>query len=171
MPTYIDDIGTSGQHGFGMLDRLLRLQVQSTVGEGIRRDVQNAHDIGTLPEVARLVAQDELRRGVLLALESLLQRRHERLQDWLLLSPQAADEGGRAATEQIHRGPLSSSRAVPPVPWTLLVQPVDEDASHRVWHGEELAHQPSVTLPEECFRGRLAHTGQFMGNQGIVALG
>jgi hypothetical protein len=55
-----------------MLERLLWLQVQPAVREGIGRHIQNAHDVRTLLEVAYLVAQDELGRGVLLPLESLL---------------------------------------------------------------------------------------------------
>src|SRR5215471_1840773 len=98
-----------------MLERLLRLQVQPTVREGIGRHIQNAHDICTLLEVAYLVAQDELGRGVLLPLESLLQRNHEGLQDRLLLLPQTVDQGGRSTTEQIKCGRLRSRRAIAPV--------------------------------------------------------
>src|SRR5919198_6102990 len=99
-----------------MLERLLRLQVQPTVREGIGRHIQNAHDVRTLLEIPYLVAQDELGRSMLLPLQSLFQRYHERLQDRLLLLPQAADQGGRTATEQIKRSHLSSRRAIAPVP-------------------------------------------------------
>src|SRR5215217_4495076 len=109
-----------------MLERRLRLQVQPTVRERIRSHVQDAHDVRTLLEVAYPVAQDELGRGVLLHLESLLQRCHEGLQARLLPLPQATDQGGGTATEQITRGRLGSVRAIAPVPWTLLAQPVHE---------------------------------------------
>src|SRR5215471_2531392 len=104
-----------------MLERLLRLQVQPTIREGIGCHIQNAHDVRTLLEVAYLVTQSELGRGVLLQLQSLLQRCHEGPQDLLLLLPQAANQGGRTTTEHVKRGRLSSSRAIAPVPWTLLV--------------------------------------------------
>src|SRR4029453_8063505 len=123
LSTHVDNIRTSGQHGFCMLDCLLWLQVQPTVREGIGRHIQNAHDVRTLLEVAYLVTQGELGRGVLLQLESLLQRCHEGLQDMLLLLPQTADQGGRTATEHIKRGRLSSRRAIPPEPWTLPGHP------------------------------------------------
>src|SRR5712691_2034384 len=154
-----------------MLDCLLRLQVQPTVREGIGRHIQNTHDVRTLLEVAYLVAQDEPGRRGLLQLKSLLQGCHEGLQDRLLLLPQAADQGGRTATEQIKRGRLSSSRAMAPVPWTLLAQPVYEPAGSLAWHGQELTDQPSVTVPKERVRGLVSHMGQLMDNQGIVALG
>src|SRR5262249_39218195 len=154
-----------------MLERLLRLQVQPTVREGIGRHIQNAHDVRTLLEVTYLVAQDELGRSVLLPLQSLLQCCHEGLQDRLLLLPQAADQGGRSATEQIKHAGTSSRRAIAPVPWTLLTQPVHEHAGSLAWHAEELADQPSVTVPKERVRGVVSHTGQLMGKQGIVALG
>src|SRR4029450_8987020 len=113
------------------------------------------------------VAQDELGRGVLLPLESLLQRCHKGLQDRLLLLLQAADKGGRTTTEQIKRTGISARRAIAPVPWTLLAQPVHEHAGSLTWHGEELADQPSVTVSKERIRGLVSHTGQLMGNQGI----
>src|SRR5512145_274923 len=121
-----------------MLERLLRLHVQPTVREGIGGDIQNAHNVRTLLEVAYLIAQNELGRGVLLQLESLLQRNHEGLQDRLLLLPQAADQGGRPPTEHIKPGRLGSSRAMAPVSWTLLTQPVHEYAGSFTWHSEEL---------------------------------
>src|SRR5215475_2154969 len=154
-----------------MLDCLLWLQVQPAVREGIGRHIQNAHDVRTLLEVAYLVAQDELGRGVLLQLESLLQRCYEGPQDLLPLLPQAADQSGRTATEHIKRGRLSSSRAIAPVPWTLLAQPVHEYTGGLAWHGEELADQPSVTVPKERVRGLMSHTCKLMGNQEIVTLG
>jgi len=171
LSTHVNNIRTSGQHGFRMLDCLLWLQVQPTVREGIGRHIQNAHDVRTLLEVAYLVAQDELGRGVRRPLESLLQRYHEGLQDRLLLLPQAADQGGRTTTEQIMHGRCGSGRAIAPVPWTLLAQPVHEPAGSIEWHGEELADQPSVAVPKERVRGLMSHTGQLMGDQGIIALG
>src|SRR4029453_15673787 len=89
----------------------------------------------------------------------------------LLLLPQAADQGGRTATEHIQRGRLSSSRVIAPIPWTLLAQPVHKHAGGLAWHGEELADQLSVTVPQERVRGLGSHTGQLMGNKGKVTLG
>ena len=60
LSAYVDDIGTGGQHGFGMLERLLWLQVQSTVREGIGCHVQDAHNVRTLLEVAYPITEDEL---------------------------------------------------------------------------------------------------------------
>ncbi len=108
---------------------------------------------------------------MLLPLERLLQRHHEGLQDRLLLRSQAADEGGRTATEQIKRAGISARRAIAPVPWTLLAQPVHEHADGLARHGEELADQSPVTVVKERVRSLVSHTGQLMGNQGIVALG
>ena len=97
----VDDISAGGQHGFGVLERLLRLEIQPTVRERIRRHVQNAHDIRALPEIPHLLPQDELRRPVLLQLQGLCQRRHNALKQWVLLLPQLVHERGRATTQQI----------------------------------------------------------------------
>src|SRR5262249_27423931 len=51
LPTHVDNISASGKHSFGVLERLLELEVQSTVRERIGCHIQNTHDIGTLSTV------------------------------------------------------------------------------------------------------------------------
>ena len=59
----VKDVGTLVQQTLGLLERLVAIEVSATVGEGIRGEVDDAHDQRALAEFQRACAQVPVEDG------------------------------------------------------------------------------------------------------------
>jgi hypothetical protein len=57
LPAHVNDVSTFSQHFFGVLDGLFRLEIETAIGKGVRRDVQDAHDVDTALQLQRRVTE------------------------------------------------------------------------------------------------------------------